>query len=257
MAAIDSAAVPSAAFRYGLPGLVLVDLTRPADSLLPGHTPAQEARCLGAGKHGHVRAGFRNDDLGGLSANPRDGADQVAERTKREPSPDFDPLDSVPRSDGVLWSIVSKKMPARNAWCSLNRPVRASVSSGILCRSRRWASPPAQPHPGCPSIRACSINLRRHRDSLASAGQFDPGILQQLLQPLDLTAPFPGEHHPGSGSGHAVPGSALVARTRPGPVRERQVASHTAPSTSVLPPGMPGMPGVDQHQLEPGISSSR
>src|SRR5664280_1176911 len=49
VAAIDSAAVPRAALRYGLPGRVVVDLTRPADSLLPGHTPAQEARCFGLG----------------------------------------------------------------------------------------------------------------------------------------------------------------------------------------------------------------
>lgn len=33
-----------------LPGRVVVDLTRPADSLEPGETPAQEDRCAAEGK---------------------------------------------------------------------------------------------------------------------------------------------------------------------------------------------------------------
>ncbi len=42
--AADIAEIPSAPLRYRLPGRVLVDLIRPADSLEPGETPAQEAR---------------------------------------------------------------------------------------------------------------------------------------------------------------------------------------------------------------------
>ena len=42
--AADIAETPSAPLRYGLPGRVLADFTRPADSLDPAETPAQEAR---------------------------------------------------------------------------------------------------------------------------------------------------------------------------------------------------------------------
>ena len=42
--AADIAAIPRAPFRQGLPGRVWVDLTRPADSLLPGQVPAHDAR---------------------------------------------------------------------------------------------------------------------------------------------------------------------------------------------------------------------
>src|SRR4051812_42613178 len=47
--AADIAETPSAPLRYGLPGRVLVDLIRPADSLQPGETPAQDARCPALG----------------------------------------------------------------------------------------------------------------------------------------------------------------------------------------------------------------
>ena len=45
----DRAATPRAALRWRLPDRVLADLTRPADSLLPGETPAQDARCSAVG----------------------------------------------------------------------------------------------------------------------------------------------------------------------------------------------------------------
>src|SRR5687768_14907986 len=38
------AAMPRAPLRWGSPGLVLLDFTRPADSLLPGAVPAQDDR---------------------------------------------------------------------------------------------------------------------------------------------------------------------------------------------------------------------
>src|SRR4051812_19447035 len=47
--AADIAETPSAPLRYGLLGRVFVDLIRPADSLEPGETPAQEAKCPALG----------------------------------------------------------------------------------------------------------------------------------------------------------------------------------------------------------------
>src|SRR3954468_22418068 len=38
------------AFEVGIAGRVLVDLIRPADSLLPGQVPAHDARCSAVGK---------------------------------------------------------------------------------------------------------------------------------------------------------------------------------------------------------------
>ena len=45
----DRAATPRAALRWRLPGRVFADLIRPADSSLPGETPAQDARCAAVG----------------------------------------------------------------------------------------------------------------------------------------------------------------------------------------------------------------
>jgi hypothetical protein len=47
---MDRAAMPSAPLRYQFPGRVLLDLTRPADSLDPGLSPAQEASRPGVSK---------------------------------------------------------------------------------------------------------------------------------------------------------------------------------------------------------------
>ncbi len=60
----------------------MLDLTLPADSLLPGVVPAQEARCLAVGEPGHVGTGLGDHHISGQGADPRDSADQVAEPLK-------------------------------------------------------------------------------------------------------------------------------------------------------------------------------
>ena len=59
-----------------------LDLTLPADSLLPGVVPAHDARCCAVGNLAHVGAGLGDDDVGGVAPDPGDGADQVAEAVK-------------------------------------------------------------------------------------------------------------------------------------------------------------------------------
>ena len=58
------AAAPSAAFRWAFPGRVAVDLIRPADSLLPGQVPADDARWAAVGHPVFAGAGRVTSVLG-------------------------------------------------------------------------------------------------------------------------------------------------------------------------------------------------
>jgi hypothetical protein len=85
-------------------------------------------------------------------------------------------------------------------------------------------------------------------------GQFDAGILQQFLQPLDLPAAFAGHHRPGTGQ---VP--QLTDRCR----RDERAADQTVRAELGQPRGVGHvtlaagqvlhLPGIDQHQLEPSV----
>ena len=89
-----------------------------------------------------------------------------------------------------------------------------------------------------PAIRASSIaRPETPMMSEATDGQLDPGVFEQLLQPLDLPAAFPGDRGAGAGQVPQLPdrlGRHERARTRPcAPSWASQVAS----ATSVLRPG--------------------
>ena len=114
----------------------------------------------------------------------------------------------------------------------MNRPVSASVNAGIFERSRRFAR----------SASAAGVVLPRdHR-------------LEQLLEPLDLPATFPGDRGPGPGQiaqladrlrGHERPADQAVRAELGQPGRVGDVA---LAARQVL-----DVPGVDQHDLEPGV----
>ena len=53
------------------------DRRLPADWLLPGHWPAQEASCPAVGKHRHVDADLGEDVLGGAGLDPVNAAQQL------------------------------------------------------------------------------------------------------------------------------------------------------------------------------------
>ena len=95
---------------------------------------------------------------------------------------------------------------------------------------------------------------RHAGDVTRDAGKFDSGVLQQLLQPLDLPAAFAGHHRPGPGQvaqlpdrrrGHERSPDQPVRAELGQPGRVRDVALATG---EVL-----DLAGVDEHHLEPGV----
>ena len=62
---------------------VLPERRLPADWSLPGHCPAQVARCLSVGKTRHVGADLGDDHLGGAPLNAGDRAEQLNGRRER------------------------------------------------------------------------------------------------------------------------------------------------------------------------------
>ena len=118
----DSAAMPSAAFRYLFPGRVCGGLD-PAGGLVlagadagPGREPARGV------EHGHVGAGLGDDHVGDRDGDARDRGQHVPGGTKglhRLLDPGGEPVDHRGlRVDLVRYS------PTMNAWCSVNRPVQ-------------------------------------------------------------------------------------------------------------------------------------
>ena len=80
--AAHTATCPRAPCRYRLPGLVLLDLCLPADSLIPGGETGPGGQLLGCREDAHVGAGLGDDHVGDAGADSRDGAGQVPEGLK-------------------------------------------------------------------------------------------------------------------------------------------------------------------------------
>ena len=156
--------------------------------------------------------------------------------------------------DGRVWSSIrSRCTRAKNAWCSLNRPVNASVSCGDLGahsplgqigQHRGVALPGDQRFEHGPSRDPGDVGGHR--------GQLDPGVFEQLLQPLDLPGAFPGDRGAGAGQITELPDRLGWARTRPGPDRARPVgpAKPRRRRRSCGPGRFFTCRGIDQHHLE-------
>ena len=71
------AASSSAQSSHLEPLRVLPERRLPADWSLPGHCPAQEARCLAVGNTAHVDADLGDDHLGGAPLHAGDRAQQL------------------------------------------------------------------------------------------------------------------------------------------------------------------------------------
>jgi hypothetical protein len=84
----------------------------------------------GAGESGHVGAGLGDDDVGDRPANPRDAGEQVSGGVQGVDLL-LDPLLEVLDCRIVLVNLLSRSR-VMEAWCSVKRPVKASVRSATL-----------------------------------------------------------------------------------------------------------------------------
>src|SRR3954470_21541701 len=127
----------------------------PADSWLPGHSPAQDARCAAVEKRlmsvpisATITHAVRRPIPGMLpsrSIAAEKGAASVSTWVSR------------PSMAAVRWSMWSSRVRSSSAWCSLNPPSSASRSSGILGRIRVRASSASTAGSRSPAISSSSM----------------------------------------------------------------------------------------------------
>ena len=153
--------------------------------------PAQEARCSGGGEPGHVGAGLGDDDVGGQGADPGDRADQVPEALKGLDH-HLDPGGELLDRGGVLVDQVQvhpgqeRVVLAEPAGQRLGQrgDLRPQPPLGQIGQHGRVAFPGDQRLEHRPP--------RHAEDVGGDRGQLDPGVLEQLLQPLRPPGRVPG-----------------------------------------------------------------
>ena len=125
--------------------------------------------------------------------------------------------------DGAFLGLVEVESGARvkNAWCSVNLPVSASVTSDLRPQSSFREVRQCVGVPNTSDQRLEHLPARDAEDVRGDRGQLDPGVLQQLPESLGLTGTLSGDRRAGPGSGPGAAGSASAARTSPGPDRVR------------------------------------
>ncbi len=95
---------------------------------------------------------------------------------------------------------------------------------------------------------------RHPGDVGGDAGQLDPGVFQQLLQPLDLPAPFPGHQRAGPGQVPQLADRRRRHERSPDQPVGAELGQPDGVGDVALAPGQVlHLPGVDQHHLEPGV----
>src|SRR5215212_4187588 len=149
----------------------------------------------------------------------------------------------------------SKYMPVRNAWWSVNRPVSASVNSGILARKRLLAKSASTAGSCWPSINACSINRPDTQVmSLATEDNLIPASSSSfssrwISRPRSRVIAVRARVR--SRSWRIGAGGTKEPWTRP---CAPSWASHAASETSLLRPGQVlHLSSVDQHHLKVGV----
>lgn len=139
----------------------------------------------------------------------------------------------------VCPSIRSRCIRVKNAWCSLNRPVSASVSTGIFDRIRRCARSANTTGSRSPSTRACSIaRLETPVMSEATAESLIPASSSSFSSrkiSRDRSRMIKVRVRVRSRNSRTGCGGTNEARTRP---CAPNCASHAASETSLLRPGM-------------------
>lgn len=186
------AALPSAAFKWLLPGRVLTCLVRPADSWWPGQTPDQDARWRAVGNwdmsspiSASTVTATRSLIPGMVRSRSRVGWNGWTASAMRV---------LISAMLAASWSITCRCSLTRKAWW-------AGESAGQchreLCRLL------AEAHPGqtgqgfwivLPGDEGVEDRPPGHAENVGGdRGQFDAGVLEDSFQPVDLTGPVPGQ----------------------------------------------------------------
>ena len=152
----------------------------------------------GGGEPGHVRSGLGNDHVSSQMADPGDGTNQVSESLKgfdQHLDPGGDLLDRAGASvDQVqVYPGQERVMIGEPAGQRLGQggDLQTQPSLGQIGQRRRVVLAVDQPLEHQPT--------RDTHDVRGYRRQFDPGVLQHLLEPLDLATPFAGDRGPGPG----------------------------------------------------------
>lgn len=160
----------------------------PADSSLPGHTPAQLARCL-AGREGvHVAAGLSDDDLGGAPLDAGDRAQQL-DRGGERGDLLFDRLGEL--GDRLVEVVdVGKDPPANQSVLGLEATLQRLAQRGQL--GAQLALGELGEHS---RVGGAGDQRGEHRAAALAeqvrgdAVELDAGVFHELVQPAGLPLP--------------------------------------------------------------------
>ena len=204
-----------------MPLRVLPERRWPADWSLPGHWPAQLARCLAVGK---TLMSVPISAMITSAAAPlrRRGSCRAAQPLLRKGR-------SAPRSRRRAGRSARRgsrrgrgSRRSRRACSRSKRPSSASLSAGSFARSR--AAGELGEHLGVGGAVDQRVEHRPAGDAEdvgRDAVELDPGVLERLVQPVGLPRCAPGSASCDSASGCAAPGSAWAARSSPATARPR------------------------------------
>ena len=224
------------AFEIGVAGSGLGGLDPAGGLVAAGAGPGPGREVAGGGEAGHVGAGLGDGDVGDSGADPGQGGDQVPDYTKGFDH-HLDPGGEVVDGAGVLVDQVQVQ-PGQEG-VVLTEPsgqrlgqfgdLAAQPPLGQLRQRGRVALPGDQRLEHGPAGDAADVGGHRR--------QLDPRVLQQLLQPLDLTGAFPRDGGPGPGQVPELTDRLGWHKRATASPCAPSCASHAASETSVLRPG--------------------
>ena len=227
-----------------------MDLIRPADSLEPGQVPGPRCQVSGGREPAHVATGLGDDHVSHQGGDPGDGDEQVPHVTKGLHH-HLDPTSQLVDGPGVVVDQVQMELSqepvvlAEPAGEGLGEfgDLGPHAAFGQISQHYRVTLALDQGFEHGPP--------RNPGDVGGDRRQFDAGVFQQLLQPLDLLGP--GPHEGGAGAGQ-VP--ELTDRFRwDERAPDQPVGPQLGQPCCVRDIGLPtrqvlDVSGVDQHHLE-------
>ena len=207
----------------------------------------------GAGEPGHVGAGLGDDHVGDAGRDAWDRDDQVPGTTKGfdhhldppgelvdRPGVAVDQVEMTPGQEPVVLAEAASQRLGQLG------DLRTQTPLGQIRQRGRVAFPSDQRFEHGPAGHPADVAGHR--------GQFDTGVLEQLLQPLDLPAALPGDRGAGPGQ---VPKLAdrLGRHERPSDQTMRAELRQPGGVTDI---GLASwqvlhVPGVNQHHLEGAV----
>ena len=170
-----------------MPLRVLPERRLPADWSLPGHCPAQEARCPAVGNTAHVGADL-GDHAPRRCAARRRGSCAAARRRPakgRELAPRS--RQRAGRSCSSRKSMCARIAPIISAWWASKRPSSASRSAGIFVAQPALGQLGEHLGVGGAGDERVEHRAAGHAEDVGrDAVELDPGVLERLVQPVGL-----------------------------------------------------------------------